>query len=369
MKNIVILLCFMAFGLCNSEAHEFRPGEIWKDTEGNIINVHGGGILYHDGTYYWYGTSMHFNSKASPLKGVGVYTSKDLYEWENKGIALSVYPEGSGHKIEDGCLIERPKVIYNEVTKKFVMWFHLELKGKGYAAAEYGVAVSDSPVGPFKFLHAGRSCSGIKPMNMSVDDVEELSSKLNIKRRDPEWRSVVDKGLYTVRDLGKGQMVRDMTIFVDKDKKAYHIFASEENQTLHIVELSDDYCNYTGRYVRILPGKGNEAPTIFRHKGKYWLITSGCTGWAPNAARMAVADDIWGPWTELENPCIGEKANKTFNSQGTFILPVHGKKNVWIFMADRWNPNNLGDSRHIWLPISFDENGVPELKWYDSWKY
>ena len=33
---------------------EFIPGEVWKDTDGNPINAHGGGLLYHDGTYYWY---------------------------------------------------------------------------------------------------------------------------------------------------------------------------------------------------------------------------------------------------------------------------------------------------------------------------
>ena len=26
------------------------PGEVWKDTDGNPINAHGGGLLYHDGT-------------------------------------------------------------------------------------------------------------------------------------------------------------------------------------------------------------------------------------------------------------------------------------------------------------------------------
>ena len=26
-----------------------------EDTDGNPINAHGGGILYHEGTYYWYG--------------------------------------------------------------------------------------------------------------------------------------------------------------------------------------------------------------------------------------------------------------------------------------------------------------------------
>jgi hypothetical protein len=34
--------------------------------------------------------------------------------------------------IKPGCIIERPKVIYNRKTRKFVMWFHHELKGQGY---------------------------------------------------------------------------------------------------------------------------------------------------------------------------------------------------------------------------------------------
>lgn len=30
-------------------------GEKWLDTDGNPINAHGAGMLFHDGTYYLYG--------------------------------------------------------------------------------------------------------------------------------------------------------------------------------------------------------------------------------------------------------------------------------------------------------------------------
>ena len=43
-------------------------------------------------------------------------------------------------------------------------------------------------------------------------------------------------------------------------------------------------------YIRILPGQFNEAPALFKHAGKYFLITSGTCGWSPNAARMATAE-------------------------------------------------------------------------------
>lgn len=32
-----------------------RSGTVWRDTDGEIIQAHGGGVLYHDGIYYWFG--------------------------------------------------------------------------------------------------------------------------------------------------------------------------------------------------------------------------------------------------------------------------------------------------------------------------
>ena len=36
-------------------AKDIVSGEVWLDTSGNPINAHGGGMLYHNGKYYWYG--------------------------------------------------------------------------------------------------------------------------------------------------------------------------------------------------------------------------------------------------------------------------------------------------------------------------
>lgn len=157
-----------------------------------------------------------------------------------------------------------------------------------------------------------------------------------------------------------------MTLFVDDDGKAYHIYASEENLTLHIAELSDDYQSHTGKYIRVFPGGHNEAPAIFKHAGKYYMITSGCTGWAPNAARLAVADSIMGKWNLFPNPCKGKNADLTFGSQGTFIFPVQGKKDAFIFMADHWNPEKPSKGTYVWLPIAFSA-GLPLLQWHERW--
>jgi hypothetical protein len=105
---------------------------------------------------------------------------------------------------------------------------------------------------------------------------------------------------------------------------------------------------------------------ILDFEGRYYLIVSGCTGWAPNAARSAVADSIWGPWTELGNPAVGPDAELTFHSQSTFVLPVRGRPGAFIFMADRWRPQNAIDGRYVWLPVIF-RNGRVELEWRDEW--
>lgn len=65
------------------------------------------------------------------------------------------------------------------------------------------------------------------------------------------------------------------------------------------------------------------------------MITSGCTGWAPNAARLLVSDSVMGSWEYIENPCVGEDKEPTFHAQSTYILPVAGKKKAFIFMSDR----------------------------------
>ena len=162
-------------------------------------------------------------------------------------------------------------------------------------------------------------------------------------------------------------MARDMNLFVDSDGQAYHFYASEENSTLHISQLSDDYQSYSGKYARFFSGRYMEAPAICKtSNGTYYFIGSDCTGWNPNAARSARADNIWGPWTEMGNPCMGKDSELTFYSQSTFILPVQGKKDTFIFMADRWKPGNPIEGKYIWLPITFKDNRL-EIYWYDQW--
>ncbi len=374
MKRITIFtLGLTLLFSCNNPKtsyNAFNPGQEWKDNNDVHINAHGGGILFFNQTYYWYGEHKIEGKIGNTAQvGVHVYSSKDLYNWKDEGIALPVDSIDSNSDISKGCILERPKVIYNEKTKKFVMWFHLELKSQGYASSRSGVAVADNPTGPFIFIESVRPNKDTWPVN--VQEYHKLPVSNTVKSKYCGGKGClpahVDSLNILGRDFKNGQMARDMNLFVDDDGKAYHLYSSEENSTLHIAELSDDYLSHSGRYARFFSNRYMEAPTILKtSKGKYYFIASDCTGWAPNAARSASADDIFGPWTELGNPCIGPDSSTTFNSQSTYILPVQGKNDAFIFMADRWTPENPIDGRYIWLPIHIVNDKI-ELKWMDKW--
>ncbi|MCX6896659.1 MAG: glycoside hydrolase family 43 protein, partial [Verrucomicrobia bacterium] len=290
------------------EADTIKPGEVWLDTAGKPINAHGGGMLFHEGIYYWYGENKEgrtwmpaFNKSWDGYRvdvtGIRCYSSRDLVKWKDEGMVLPAVRNDPAHDLNPEMVVERPKVLFNATTKKFVMWLHID--SADYAAARAGVAIADQPIGPFTYL------GSVKP---------------------------------------EGQDSRDQTLFQDDDGKAYRIFASETNRTTYTSLLTDDYLKHAGKFVRVFVNDPMEAQAVFKHDGKYFLIGSHVTGWDPNPARVAVADSIWGPWTELENPCRGPGATNTFGGQITFVFPIAGKVNSFIFMADRWNKTNLPDS-------------------------
>lgn len=305
----------------------FVNGDVWLDTKGNPINAHGGGILFHKGKYYWYGEIKSGKTTLVPGQkwqcyrtdagGVSCYSSRNLVDWKYEGVALPPVFDDVLSDLHVSRVLERPKVVYNVQTKKFVMWLHIDNEDYSYARA--GVAVSDSPAGPFRYL------GSVRP---------------------------------------NGQMSRDITLFKDLDGRAYIVYSSENNATMHVCLLSDDYLQPTTEYIRIFIGKKREAPAVFHHDGKYYMVTSGLTGWAPNKAMLAVADSMMGQWKLLYNPCRGPKEELTFGAQSNFVLPLAGKENEFIFMGDRWNMTNLADSRYVWLPFAVAPDSV-QIHWQD----
>ena len=100
---------------CNSEnksEKSFYPGQFWLDNNGVHINAHGGGILYHQNKYFWYGEHKVEGEIGNTAQvGVHLYTSNNLYDWKDEGIVLKVNDKDPSSDIYKGCILERPKVI------------------------------------------------------------------------------------------------------------------------------------------------------------------------------------------------------------------------------------------------------------------
>ena len=322
-KIFALAVCACAFAAQAGLGGNMNCG-LWFDDKGHHVNAHGGGVLKDGDAWYWFGEHKiygDFGNRA--YVGVHCYSSKDLVDWTDRGIALSVTNE-VGHDIESGCIIERPKVVRNAKTGKYVMYFHLELKGKGYSEARVGVAVADKVTGPYAFLKS------LRP---------------------------------------NGYESRDQTVFVDDDGAAYHFFSSNRNKTMRIIRLSDDYLSHTKDEAVMADGDKTEAPAICRKGDWYYLIGSGCTGWMSNPARSYRAKSPMGPWERLGNPCVrvnpasGLGPERTWGCQSTFILKVSDSD--YLAMFDMWRPKNAIDGRYAWVPVTFTDDNKIEVHWKD----
>ncbi len=467
-----------------TESSVIQPGTVWKDTDGEVIQAHGGSIqkldegevnkdLDGDGqitsgkeVYLWYGEDKTHNTR--PVDGVKCYSSTDLINWKDHGTVLYLQNQlspaqvdSSGNKLElsttsletlkewgkleappEGvsqeqfdevkkflrayvteftkepesledtswtaasydetpiqttdltapngdlmstttlelafqilygryCVAERPKMMYNSTTGKFVIAYHADgptydnstlvqwvkngckpddtNTGSRYSRALIGFAESDTPFGPFKLVNATR-------MNW-VDGLN---------------------------DNRKGES-RDMTVFVDKGvdanndgvDDAYAVYSSEMNAKMYISLLNKDYTGPLKQgssavagedfTYRVLKDNSREAPTVFKSNGTYYMLTSGTDGWNSTKVTYYRSDSMFGQWEAMDNPCVGADNGKGFDSQPTYVIEVDAEKGQFIYMGDRWNGNNLGDSRYVWLPIQLNGDQTIKIKNYSEW--
>jgi len=126
----------------------FHPGKRWYDTAGARIQAHGGGLLKVGGCFYWFGehkgghTSFWPKSRVDII-GVGVYSSTDLYNWRNEGVVLPAEADKPDSPLHPANVLERPKVIFNPRTGKYVLWVKSE--NAHYQWHRALVAVADQP--------------------------------------------------------------------------------------------------------------------------------------------------------------------------------------------------------------------------------
>ncbi|MEU4690382.1 RICIN domain-containing protein [Actinoplanes sp. NPDC023714] len=283
-------------------------GVPFSDTSGNVLHAHGGGVLKVGAYYYWFGENRNADDT---FRAVSAYRSTDLRTWEFRGDVLT--PAAAGEL--RGANIERPKVIYNAATGRYVMWMHKE-NGSDYSEARAAVASSATVDGSYTYH------GSFRPLN---------------------------------------HMSRDITLFNDNGT-AYMISAADENYDLHIYRLTPDFLGVASLVGNFWNDAHREAPALFKRGSTYFMLTSGATGWSPNQAKYATASSISGPWTGWAN--VGD--GTTFRSQPTFVLQVG---NSFLYLGDRWAGawgGQVNDSSYVWLPISFPSATSMTLTWYPT---
>lgn len=313
MKHLTFLLiAFLTLQASHLRAQfiTIQNGIEWIDDDGKVVQAHGGNFLQVGNKWYLIGEDR----ARSWNPDVNLYSTEDFVHWHFEGKIIKnheTHPE-----LGKSRMIERPKLMYNAKTKKYVVWCHWE--ARDYSASEAGVFESDNVAGPYTCVWTGR------PL---------------------------------------GTKSRDCNIFVDNDGEAYFISTTDENTNLGLFQLSPDYHNAVEKTV-LCKGQRREAPAIAHIGDTYYMISSACTGWDPNQAKLATSKNIKEGWSPLEN--IGDRI--AYDTQASSILKVEGTEGtIYVYVGDRWMDPNLPQSKIIMLPIEW-EDGKMVLNYYDSWQ-
>ncbi|MBO5262004.1 MAG: family 43 glycosylhydrolase [Clostridia bacterium] len=321
---------------CHGEINEFID---WHDTDGNIINASDGGVIYANGRYHWYGMAFRDlpflggpNGGQMTDVGVVMYESSDLLNWKYEGVILEVSADPESELFAP-LRFERPKIIYNDKTGKYVLWCHFVKypgnHGTGKGECEMGLAVCDAVNGKYEWL--GYS-----------------------------------------RPIDENGWVRDMTVYKDIDGCAYLIYDRhtkdlKEDRCLYVVKLSYDYLSFTNTYKRIDSAIWREAPVVAYKNGYYYIVTSGLTGWETNQAKAFRTKRLLDEWEDIGDPCVDDFTHTTFNTQGSNAFCVEGT-DIQIIMLERHNTSNFLKSSYVWLPIEFKENNTVSLRYKKEYR-
>jgi hypothetical protein len=312
---LAVLIGLVPVAVLSGPAHAasvtVSNGTQFVDISGTVVHAHGGGVLRVGSFYYWFGENRNPDNT---FRAVSAYRSTDLKTWEFRGNVLNQ----ASHPELAMANIERPKVVFNRATGKYVMWMHKE-NGRDYNEARAAVAVADTVDGAYTWL------GSFRPL---------------------------------------GHMSRDSTLFTDDDGTGYFISAANNNADLQFYRLSPDYLSVAALVANPWPGASREAPALFKRNGVYFLLSSTTSGWNPNQQKYATAASVAGPWT---TPVEAGNA-VTYGSQTGYVLPVQGSAGTsYLYLGDRWG-NSLGgtvnDSRYVWLPLRFPTDRTLVLPWY-----
>ena len=290
-------------------------------------------VISHDGKYYLYATNANSNGDCSYYQ---VWSSENLTNWTHEGICYQ--PQRNSWCI-DGLwapeVIERDGLFY-------LYYCGWSLKN---AIHELGVAISDSPVGPFVDFY-GINDNGVK--------VDKNASAMPLD----------------LNGDGRNDPIIDASPFIDEDGTPYLYFVQDQKfdpadgkyySTIYVAELNDDMVSIKYDTVTKLiradqdwelesssTSLWNEAPFVYQKNGIYYLFYSAnyyqdrnyCLGLATSSSPL-------GPFVKQTTPILktqeswdyvtGTGHNSIFTSpdgKETFIT-YHSHKDTVIGGAER----------------------------------
>ncbi|UKZ70428.1 uncharacterized protein TrAtP1_011408 [Trichoderma atroviride] len=283
------------------------PGATWTASNGLHMQAHGGGLIKVDDTFYLVGED-HTNGAA--FQNVNCYSSKDLVQWEYQGALLSL--TNTTGDLGPSRVVERPKVLWNERTSKYVLWMHID--SSSYGEAKVGVAVGDTVCGKYEYLNSSQ------PL---------------------------------------GFQSRDMGLFQDDDGTAY-LLSEDRANGLRIDRLSDDYLTVVN--ATYLWPDHIEAPAMIKIANRYYMFGSHLTGWTPNDNVYTTSTSITGPWSSWT--IFAQSGSLTYQSQTNYVLKLSNSEA--FYLGDRWISSDLGSSSYIWLPLNISGTSV-NMPYFSSW--
>lgn len=317
--SVAVCVSLSASARCAAREHtqfgkvEVDNGLPRRDGRGEIIDAHDGCLKYFAGRYYLYGTAYGKSAGYSINNRFRVYSSQNLKDWRFDGELIESPPDG---------VYYRPYVVYNPNTRKYVLWYNWYPK---LWEGKVGVAISDTPVGPFKVVETAVKVAGYAD--------------------------------------GPG----DGSLFVDRDGTGYFIYTTiRQNHAIRIQRLTSDFLGVTSDTSGVL-GVDCEAPALFRNRDRYYALfdSTCCFCSAGSGVRVFVASNPLGPYTEEGNINRGADGQPLIAAQQTFVAEVLTPAGTaFLWMADRWGSRPDGVKGHdlqFWsAPLRFTSDGVIE---------
>jgi beta-xylosidase len=208
-------------------------------------------VLVHDCTFYI--TCGHDEGDTGfVLKEWYLLSSTDMVHWEKKvALDLSTF-SWADNNAWAGQMVAK--------DGKFYWFVPVNQRGSGMAI---GVAVGDSPLGPFKDA-IGKAL---------IDDAFEMSNA----------------GFRTPSDT---PFTIDPTVFIDDDGQAYLHYGGFGR--MMVAKLASDMRSIDGKLQELTPRGFFEAPYLFKRDGKYYEVYA--AGQNPASIDYATSSSPLGPW-------------------------------------------------------------------------